>query len=70
VVHRQQRRRTGYICAATDLHETTGNDTITCDGNTAGPDFYLESKRYSLGDSLLKKLFKQLLLHYYVGGTI
>jgi hypothetical protein len=56
------------ICTTNDLFDTTGVDTITCTGNTAGPDFYLESKRYSLGDALRKKLFKELLLTYLATG--
>lgn len=56
------------ICSTRDLFETQGQDTITCIGSTAGPDWYLESKRYDLGDPLRKKLFKQLQLHYYVSG--
>jgi hypothetical protein len=58
-----------YICRARDLFEIDGpTDTLTCAGNTRGPDFYFESKRYTLGDALLKKLWKLLLLTYYAGG--
>lgn len=35
---------------------------------TAGPDFYIESKKYSQGDSMWKKMFKQLMLNYIVQG--
>lgn len=35
---------------------------------TAGPDFYIESKKYSLQDSMHKKMFKQLALNYIVQG--
>ena len=31
---------------------------------SAGPDFFLESKKYTMGDALRKKLFKQLALNY------
>lgn len=51
------------------LFDEEGNDTIICDGNTvAGPDFYWETKRYSLGDPLRKKLYKLLITHYFVTG--
>lgn len=35
---------------------------------TAGPDFYIESKKYTEGDSMHKKLFKQLAINYMVQG--
>lgn len=56
------------LCAASDLFETDGTDAIQCDGNTFGPDFYIESKRYPIEDSLRKKLYKLLLLHYWAAG--
>lgn len=56
------------ICSSNALFDTTGADTITCTGNAAGPDFYMESKRYSLGDALRKKLFKEMMLTYMATG--
>jgi hypothetical protein len=35
---------------------------------TCGPDFYVESKKFTHGDSMIKKLFKQLSLNYIVQG--
>lgn len=35
---------------------------------SAGPDFYLESKKYHMGNPMIKKLFKQLALTYMVQG--
>jgi len=35
---------------------------------TVGPDFYIESKKFTEGDSMHKKLFKQLALNYIVQG--
>lgn len=59
-----------HICNGSSLFDTEGNDSIICEGNgtTAGPDFYLETKRYSLGDPLRKKLFKMFLMHYFATG--
>lgn len=59
---------TGYICDIRPVFDETGNDTITCDGDTIGPDFFLETKKYAVGDSLRKKLFKQLAINYLAAG--
>lgn len=61
---------TGYVCSTQDLFDTDGvNDTIHCDAAAAlGPDFYVESKKYSEGDSMHKKLFKQLAMNYLAQG--
>jgi hypothetical protein len=59
---------TGYLCDATVLFDEFGLDTITSAGHTAGPDLYIESKKYKVGDSLRKKLFKQLLINYLSQG--
>jgi hypothetical protein len=59
---------TGYVCDASVLFDEFGLDTITCAGATAGPDLYMESKKYKVGDSLRKKLFKQLLMNYLSQG--
>lgn len=63
-----------YVCDGEALFTQEGIDPITCDvslGGTAGPDFYLESKKFDGGDSTRLKKFKQLMLHYLVqGGSI
>lgn len=60
---------TGYLCDVDDLWDTPGTDTIQCNsGVSTGPDFYMETKRYNLGDPLLKKLFKQMAMTYYLNG--
>jgi hypothetical protein len=59
---------TAYICDAADLFEDGVNDTITCLGDEAGPDFFLESKKYNVGDSMRKKLFKQIAINYLASG--
>lgn len=41
-----------------------GTDSVVGAGNVAGPNFYVETKRYPLGDALRKKLFKEVLLTY------
>lgn len=58
----------GRICTANALFDSEGNDEFACDGNTAGPDFYIESKKFDAGDGTRKKLFKQLMMHYLVSG--
>jgi hypothetical protein len=35
-----------------------------------GPDFYMESKKYKVGDSMRKKLFKQLAINYLAQGGV
>lgn len=59
----------GWIADAKALWDSEGQDTIVCDGDTGGPDFYFESKKYNAGDSLRKKLFKQLAIHYLLQGS-
>lgn len=58
----------GYICDGEALFNTEGVDGIACDGGTAGPDFFYESKKFALGDSLRVKRFKHLSCHYLVQG--
>jgi len=59
----------GRICDAIDLFDDQGNDTLTCSGSTIGPDFYLESKKYSMGSPVTKKQFKHIQLHYQAGSA-
>ena len=54
----------GEVCDANAIFDTSGNDAFICSGNTQGPFFYIESKRYSLGDPLRRKLIKQVAAHY------
>jgi hypothetical protein len=58
----------GYICYANDLFDTEAVDDFGCDSGMPGPDFYFESKKFAAGDSLRKKLFKQLALYYACQG--
>ena len=61
----------GRICSTASLFDQTGADAFACDGNTAGPDFYFESKKFYAADALRKKLFKIFAMHYLVqGGNI
>lgn len=56
-----------WVIDANSLFDLEGVDTIQCDGETTtGPDFFMESKKFSAGDSLRKKLFKQLAIFYLV----
>lgn len=58
-----------YVVDANNVWDTEGVDTITCDGEpTTGPDLYMESKKFNAGDSLRKKLFKQLAIFYISQG--
>lgn len=58
----------GYICDSSALFDEEDTDSIGCDSGEPGPDFFFESKKFSAGDSLRKKLFKQLAIHYMVQG--
>jgi hypothetical protein len=58
----------GQIFSTTHIFNDTGNDSFVCDGGTAGPDFYLETKKYNGGDSLILKLWTQLLMNYECAG--
>lgn len=57
------------IADAVSLFDSTGADSLTCEGLTSGPNFFIESGRYDLGDPARKKRFKQLLLEYSISGT-
>lgn len=61
---------TGYVCSSQDLFDVDGvNDSIVGDASgVAGPDFYIESKKYSEGDAMHKKLFKQIAMNYLSQG--
>lgn len=58
----------GRLCSLDTLFEDDGIDSVVCAGAIAGPDLYIESKKYDIGNALLKKLWKMLMLHYLVGG--
>jgi len=47
------------------LFTDSGNDAFTCDGGPgAGPDFYVETKKYDGKDPQRLKLWKMFLLHW------
>lgn len=54
----------GAVCDATALFDSSGNDSFTCIGNTVGPSFFMETKRYAMGDPLRRKMIKQVAMHY------
>lgn len=55
----------GNLFSSKHVFGDTGADSITCDvASHPGPDFYLETKKYSMGDSLILKLWSQLLVNY------
>lgn len=58
----------GQLFSSTHLFNDNGNDAFTCDGGTAGPDFYIETKKYNGGDSMILKLWSQLLVNYECAG--
>ncbi len=51
-----------------DLWTGTGADAVTALNETAGPSFYVESKRYDLRDAERLKSYKQLAMHYILTG--
>lgn len=60
---------TGSFYPSANIFNATGADAITCDTDSApGPDFYIETKKYNAGDSLILKLWSQLLVNYRCGG--
>ena len=59
------------VVKASDLFTATGNDTITCSGDSAGPAVFVETKKYDgNGDPQRLKRFKLLMLHYLLDGTV
>jgi hypothetical protein len=58
----------GVICDTSFIFDQTGVDDFACASNTAGPDFYFESKKFYAADALRKKLFKIFSMHYLVSG--
>lgn len=51
------------------LFNTTGTDAVVLAGDsTAGPDLYIETKKYDGKDAERKKLWKQMMMDYYVKG--
>jgi hypothetical protein len=69
--------RTARVFPARDLFQennSTGTDSFLCDGEAGAagsyPQFELETKKYDIGNPQLLKLFKMLLLHYNLWGTV
>ena len=59
------------LCDAQYLWTGTGIDGFTCLGsNQIGPWFYVESRKYDLGDGERKKLFKQIAMTYSLSGAV
>jgi hypothetical protein len=59
----------GIICDGEALFNQEGVDQVTCVGSlAAGPDFYVESKKFDAGDGLRLKRFKQLAVWYLAQG--
>jgi hypothetical protein len=59
------------ICDGEALFNQEGVDSIVCDGSAAaGPDFYVESKKYDAGDGLRLKRFKLLMVWYLAQGDL
>lgn len=59
----------GYIADGNALFDNTGADAVTCVSNSAGPSFYVDSKRYALGDPVRRKLIKQIAMYYKAIGA-
>lgn len=59
----------GSLFTSTNIFESNGNDAIISDlDSVAGPDFYIETKKYNGGDSLILKLWSQLIVNYECSG--
>lgn len=56
------------ILDANELWTGEGLDSVTALSQTAGPQFYVESKRYDIRDAQRLKSFKQLAMHYKITG--
>lgn len=57
------------ICDGEALFTQEGNDAIVCDGSAAaGPDWYIETKKFDGGDGLRLKRFKQIAVWYLAQG--
>jgi hypothetical protein len=60
---------TSRVIQGEALFTDSGQDTWTCNGaSAAGPDFYVETKKYAMGDPQRLKLFRMLLLHFWAAG--
>ena len=57
-----------FICDGDAIFNEEGVDPVTCDGGTAGPDFFFESKKFDAGDPVRLKKFKLMILEYLVQG--
>lgn len=57
------------VCLGDSLLLDEGQDIAACeDGPGAGPDFYVESKMFDIGDPQRTKKFRLLMLHYNSNG--
>lgn len=60
---------TTRVIQGDQLFVDSGQDAYTCNGAAAaGPDLYLETKKYTMGDGQRLKLFRMLLLHFWAAG--
>lgn len=61
----------GVVADGEALFNLEGTDAVICDGSAAaGPDYYLESKKFDAGDGLRLKRFKQLAVWYLIQGDV
>jgi hypothetical protein len=59
------------ICDGEALFNQEGVDSVICDGSAAaGPDYYIESKKFDAGDGLRLKRFKLLMIWYLAQGDL
>lgn len=59
----------GKLVSSTHIFNDDGNDAWTCDvASGPGPDYYIETKKYNAGDSLILKLWQQLIVNYQCAG--
>lgn len=61
--------KVGRLFSSTHIFNDVGNDAFVADITPRpGPDFYLETKKYNAGDSMILKLWSQLLVNYQCSG--
>jgi hypothetical protein len=59
----------GYVCNGAHLFDTIGPDEISVDGQSPGPDLFLETRKMNLQDPTLLKYIAYLIIHAFVSGA-
>jgi hypothetical protein len=59
-----------YICSSDDLIDTPGADTVTCVGNSLGPDAYIETRAHDAGDGTRVKRWRWIESNSIIQGDV